>query len=248
MQEGNTSLFGIFFLAIYSLVLIPYTIYRLCNPSEEAIKPWEAVGACVESSDIDSLVGRFWHMLATALAAPCLSPGLAVCQGNKRKPSALVSYIRRVGTSTVVSLVVAWAIWVFIVYYVSANAKDLTPFDPFEILGVCAPSDQPKHWRISCLLHMMCPDLIPLTHSGKWMPVHRCAQASVDQRAGLALKSCQLLPATSHIAYYRCPVRPPSRMYPAPTGRWPSNTTQTGTPILKRPSTLQSTSQRPTRL
>lgn len=46
-------------------------------------------------------------------------------------------YIRRIGTSTVLTLVVAWAAWIFIAYYVSATAKDLTPFDPFEILGVC---------------------------------------------------------------------------------------------------------------
>ena len=97
-------------------------------------------------------VGTCWlqrlQLLASYLA-------LDVCQGNKRKPSALVSYIRRIGTSTVVALVVAWAIWVFIVYYVSANAKDLTPFDPFEILGVCPLSDLPNHWQIWMLLRLI---------------------------------------------------------------------------------------------
>ena len=45
-QAGAASLFAIFFLAIYSLILIPVTIYLLCNPKEEAVKPWEAVSCC----------------------------------------------------------------------------------------------------------------------------------------------------------------------------------------------------------
>lgn len=44
-QEGSSPLFAIFFLSIYSLLLIPLTIYRLCNAasSENVVKPWEAV-------------------------------------------------------------------------------------------------------------------------------------------------------------------------------------------------------------
>ena len=45
-QEGSSPLAAIFFLSIYSLLLIPFTIYRLCNAasSEDVVKPWEAVG------------------------------------------------------------------------------------------------------------------------------------------------------------------------------------------------------------
>lgn len=44
-QEGSSPLFAIFILAIYSLLLIPTTIYRLCSAagSEDVVKPWEAV-------------------------------------------------------------------------------------------------------------------------------------------------------------------------------------------------------------
>ena len=44
-QEGSSPLFAIFFLSIYSLLLIPFTIYRLCSAasSEDVVKPWEAV-------------------------------------------------------------------------------------------------------------------------------------------------------------------------------------------------------------
>jgi hypothetical protein len=47
-HSGSTSLFGIFLLAIYSLIVIPYTIYHLCNvPETAAVQPWEKVGAVV---------------------------------------------------------------------------------------------------------------------------------------------------------------------------------------------------------
>ncbi len=34
-HKGSSSLFGIFVLAIYSLLLIPYTFFYICSPSEE---------------------------------------------------------------------------------------------------------------------------------------------------------------------------------------------------------------------
>ena len=44
-QEGSSPLFAIFFLSIYSLLLIPITIWRLCAAagSEDVVKPWEVV-------------------------------------------------------------------------------------------------------------------------------------------------------------------------------------------------------------
>lgn len=44
-QEGSAPLFAIFVLAIYSLFLIPYTIYKLCLAAspDEFVKPWEQV-------------------------------------------------------------------------------------------------------------------------------------------------------------------------------------------------------------
>ena len=38
-----------------------------------------------------------------------------------------------------ITLVVAWAAWLVIVFYVQATAKDMVPFDPFAILGVSCP-------------------------------------------------------------------------------------------------------------
>ena len=48
----------------------------------------------------------------------------------------MTKFLRRFGLSTVIGLAVAWALWVAIVVYVQYTAKDLSPFDPFEILGV----------------------------------------------------------------------------------------------------------------
>ncbi|KAK9839330.1 hypothetical protein WJX81_008661 [Elliptochloris bilobata] len=42
--QGNGQLFAVFFLSIYSLFVIPYTIYKLCHAAspDEVVKPWEA--------------------------------------------------------------------------------------------------------------------------------------------------------------------------------------------------------------
>ncbi|KAK9848100.1 hypothetical protein WJX84_012284 [Apatococcus fuscideae] len=41
---GNSALFGIFLLSLLSLVLIPYTIYRLCfaEHEEQSVQPWSS--------------------------------------------------------------------------------------------------------------------------------------------------------------------------------------------------------------
>ena len=39
-HSGSTSMFGIFVLSIYSLVIIPYTISHFCSESEGAVQPW----------------------------------------------------------------------------------------------------------------------------------------------------------------------------------------------------------------
>lgn len=45
--QGSEQLFAVFFLSIYSLFVIPYTIYKLCLAAspDEVVKPWEAVRA-----------------------------------------------------------------------------------------------------------------------------------------------------------------------------------------------------------
>ncbi len=44
-QAGSSPLFAVFFLSVFSLFLIPYTIYKLCVAAspEEVVRPWEAV-------------------------------------------------------------------------------------------------------------------------------------------------------------------------------------------------------------
>ena len=43
--QGSSPLFAVFFLSIYSLFVIPYTIYKLCHAAspDEVVKPWESV-------------------------------------------------------------------------------------------------------------------------------------------------------------------------------------------------------------
>ena len=39
-----------FFLSLYTIVLVPYTIYKLCNLSEDkqVVKPWAKVSVCLQ--------------------------------------------------------------------------------------------------------------------------------------------------------------------------------------------------------
>ncbi|KAK9789757.1 hypothetical protein WJX73_001047 [Symbiochloris irregularis] len=99
-QEGSSPLFAIFFLSIYSLLLIPITIWRLCAAagSEDVVKPWEVA--------------------------------------QKRKPSALTRFFRRLSKPSTFLLLLGWLVWVALLWYVQLAAQDLTPFDPFAILQV----------------------------------------------------------------------------------------------------------------
>ena len=66
-QTGSTPLFAVFLIAIYSLLLIGYTCYKLCAAAspDEVVKPWEAVSrsftqlmsrvTCSSLSDIPAL-------------------------------------------------------------------------------------------------------------------------------------------------------------------------------------------------
>jgi hypothetical protein len=38
-HTGNTAMFAVFMLAIYSLGLFPYTIYRLCASGDQTTQP-----------------------------------------------------------------------------------------------------------------------------------------------------------------------------------------------------------------
>ena len=45
-SEQSSSLFAVFILSIYTLVLVPYTIYKLCtaaSATSEVVKPWQKV-------------------------------------------------------------------------------------------------------------------------------------------------------------------------------------------------------------
>lgn len=51
-QAGSSPLFAVFVLSVYSLFLIPYTIYKLCVAAapDEVVKPWESVSYSPQST------------------------------------------------------------------------------------------------------------------------------------------------------------------------------------------------------
>jgi hypothetical protein len=53
-QAGSSGLFAIFSIAIYSLVLIPYTISSFCSSSEdEEVTPWQQVANARICADME---------------------------------------------------------------------------------------------------------------------------------------------------------------------------------------------------
>ena len=65
---GNSALFGIFLLSLLSLVLIPYTIYRLCfaEHEEQSVQPWSSVRARSRLSQLQII----WHQQEYSMMKP----------------------------------------------------------------------------------------------------------------------------------------------------------------------------------
>lgn len=62
-QAEGAGLSVVFFLSLYTIVLVPYTIYKLCNLSEDkqVVKPWAKVSVCC----------NFGMMLGTKIKPEC---------------------------------------------------------------------------------------------------------------------------------------------------------------------------------
>ncbi|KIY98884.1 translocation protein SEC63 [Monoraphidium neglectum] len=96
-EEQPSGLFAIFMLTIYSLILIPYTLYRLCSSADEKAE------AVVKS---------------------------------KKKASGWQTLASKAFTKGTLLMLLAWGVWVLMLFYVKAASSEIKPFDPFEILGV----------------------------------------------------------------------------------------------------------------
>lgn len=42
-ETQSSGLFSIFCISIYTLILLPYTIYHFCSAEEEVVQPWQKV-------------------------------------------------------------------------------------------------------------------------------------------------------------------------------------------------------------
>jgi len=58
-------------------------------------------------------------------------------QAENKKKGALSRNVSRLLTPTSLALIVAWLVLFGLFYYVQQFAKELAPFDPFDILKVC---------------------------------------------------------------------------------------------------------------
>ncbi len=142
VHHGSTSMFGIFVLTIYSLVLIPYTIYYSCSASEDAapVQPWtekvNRLHACMHAcgSNIGcSQSKKKKPSLAATIAKRCTKGREQSSLFDRTHAAANRRAVYSAGNLTLLSL---WVIWFLLLWYVSATVTDMKPFDPFEILEI----------------------------------------------------------------------------------------------------------------
>lgn len=120
-------MFAIFVISLMSLFLIPFTIYKLCNAaSGEAAKPWETV----------STIPVLYQKGAILLSSLGQWVKDVMQQAERQKEAAIKNRLRRLLNPTSIALIVAWLVLFGLLYYVQQFAKELSPFDPFDILKV----------------------------------------------------------------------------------------------------------------
>lgn len=88
-HSGNTGMFGIFILTIATIVLVPYTLYALCNVSEE------------NAAWADSKVGERWWWGAqhsTSSAQICDKHCHLLAVQGKKKKSSIGTNLKRLAT------------------------------------------------------------------------------------------------------------------------------------------------------
>ena len=111
-SEQSSSLFAVFFLSIYTLVLIPYTIYKLCtaaSTTSEVVKPWQKV--CFQG--YPALLVTEGRIVRIGRHAACV---------QAQKSSRTSKFVRRLLQPSNLLLLLLWAIFVFLVYYVQVGS------------------------------------------------------------------------------------------------------------------------------
>eukprot|EP00798_Chlamydomonas_sp_ICE-L_P003001 gene3002-13015_t len=120
--EGSSSLFAIFVLSIYSLILIPYTFIYLCSDSEA--EPWVEKSGKKKDSKIGYLLKRlFTRGNGIVLLCPLCLLDLTASMSDEGL------FFNRI-------LLALWIGWFVVLWYAQSVTREETAFDPFEILGV----------------------------------------------------------------------------------------------------------------
>jgi len=145
-SQGNSPLFAVFFLSLYSLFVIPYTIYKLCNAAsaDDVVKPWEAVRVLdhpLRSGCAAAAWGVCFSLLYTVAFTlwplkykRTCPPRHAVPRARQRRKSALERFAAKFFTPSNVLLALLWVAWLGLVVYVQSHAQESVAFDPFHIL------------------------------------------------------------------------------------------------------------------
>lgn len=116
-QAEGSGLFVVFFLSLYTIVLVPYTIYRLCNLSEDkhVVKPWAKVrrNACEAPPASTAGTCRCRYQL--------LDPWRGCDAQGSKKPAWFSGALQQLTKPGNLVLLGLWAFFAFLVFYVQVR-------------------------------------------------------------------------------------------------------------------------------
>lgn len=84
----------------------------------------------------------------------CSSKHAPVLQAEDKKTSFVVKCLRKLRRPSTLVLVLGWLVLFGLIFYVQQYAKEMSPFDPFDILKVCTCLSRVSH--VSCSIIMTC--------------------------------------------------------------------------------------------
>ena len=118
----------------------------------------------------------------------CQIPDAIHVQAQDKKQGAVGKYIRKLRRPSTIFLILGWVILIGLFIYVQQYAKELSPFDPFEILQVDTPSSVLQHLQTHCKIGLQ--EILGLSHAGSGASTQACAFCSKQDM--LRLLACSI--------------------------------------------------------
>ena len=148
--SGSTPLFAVFLISMVSIFLIPYTLYTLFGGDDDETE----VRCQTCAANIISLhFCSFVYFCTPSPGQISLSISLSLSshsaihthsqvvktwhsKKDKQQPGIVASIVTRLKETFSTKLIIAWILYLLLLWYVTASSSPMDRFDPFEILQV----------------------------------------------------------------------------------------------------------------